>query len=73
MISDFGGARFMYDGILIRENGVKPIMTQPYAAPELLLDLAEEDSALMYNESVDYWALGATLVALLMDEVSDRS
>ncbi|OSC99704.1 kinase-like protein [Trametes coccinea BRFM310] len=68
VISDYGGVQYLDDCRQIRRKarGVgNAVMTIPFAAPELLY----EDGAFpTYNQAVDYWSLGATLVSLIMDD-----
>ncbi|CDO78236.1 hypothetical protein BN946_scf184681.g1 [Trametes cinnabarina] len=68
VISDYGGVQFLesHRQIWRKEHGVgQAVMTIPFAAPELLY----EDGAFpTYNQAVDYWSLGATLVSLIMDD-----
>ncbi|KAI0649959.1 kinase-like protein [Trametes meyenii] len=64
VIGDYGGAQFLdHQGRIERGPRGMAVMTIPYAAPELLL---EGDTT--YGPEVDYWALGATLVSLIMDD-----
>ncbi|KAI9056367.1 kinase-like protein [Trametes sanguinea] len=68
VISDYGGAQFLDSGGEIRrkERAVgNAVMTIPFAAPELLY---EDNTFRTYNQAVDYWSLGATLVSLIMDD-----
>ncbi|KAI0372463.1 kinase-like protein [Pilatotrama ljubarskyi] len=66
VISDYGGAQFLDRWKRIaRVPGSVPILTLPFAAPELVSD---NDTAYpTYDRAIDYWSLGATLVSLLMD------
>ncbi|OJT04169.1 hypothetical protein TRAPUB_5121 [Trametes pubescens] len=67
VIADFGGAQFLdVSGSLPHSQLQTAVMTDAFAAPELLC----KDASLypMYDEAVDYWALGTTLVSLLMDD-----
>lgn len=73
VIADYGGVRFMsLQRKLTRRAGTYPIMTTPYAAPELLVHV-DEDSVQTYDETVDYWSLGTTMVSMIMDYVSIAS
>ncbi|KAI0827426.1 kinase-like protein [Trametes gibbosa] len=68
VISDYGGAQFLDESQRIHRKTRRnmAVMTVPFAAPELL---SENDSAYpTYDHGVDYWALGATLVSLIMDD-----
>lgn len=69
VIGDYGGAQFLdTSGRISRSRRNMAVMTIPFAAPELL---SENDSVFpTYDGAVDYWSLGATLVSLIMDDVS---
>ncbi|KAI0717890.1 kinase-like protein [Cerioporus squamosus] len=68
VLADFGGARFMDpDGKLVRDRETAMIVTEAFAAPELLASL-EDDQFQEYDERVDYWSLAATLVSLIMED-----
>ena len=45
------------------------VTTIPFAAPEILVDL-DHGQVKEYDEAVDYWSLGATIVSMVLDEVS---
>ncbi|KAI0672338.1 kinase-like protein [Trametes maxima] len=64
VIGDYGGAQFLdHRGRIERGPRGMAVMTIPFAAPELL---SEGDTT--YGPEVDYWALGTTLVSLIMDD-----
>ncbi|KAH9854600.1 kinase-like protein [Lenzites betulinus] len=68
VISDYGGAQFLDASQRIHRKTQRnmAVMTIPFAAPEVL---SENDSVYKtYDRAVDYWALGATLVSLIMDD-----
>ncbi|KAI0356939.1 kinase-like protein [Trametes cingulata] len=68
VISDYGGAQFLDRWKRIeRDPCSMPVLTIQYAAPELMSQNYVAYPA--YNQAVDYWSLGATLVSLLMDSV----
>ncbi|KAH8102215.1 kinase-like domain-containing protein [Cristinia sonorae] len=62
VIADYGGSKFLSEGLLIRKTKDEVICTLPYAAPELLADSAAKYRP--YDEAIDYWALGATIFML---------
>lgn len=68
VIADYGGSKFLSDGILIRKPKDEVICTLPYAAPELLSPSSAKYKP--YDEAIDYWALGATVYMLTTGEVS---
>ncbi len=70
VIADYGGARFLDgDGKLLRGNNSSIVMTTSFAAPEILEPL-EDGDVREYDESTDYWSLGATLITMFMPDVS---
>ncbi|THH27210.1 hypothetical protein EUX98_g6972 [Antrodiella citrinella] len=62
VIADYGGSKFLTDGLLIRKTKDEVICTLPYAAPELLAESTNKYKT--YDETIDYWALGATIFML---------
>ena len=70
VIGDYGGARFLDKrGKLSRDSDSCMVTTIPFAAPEILVDL-DHGQVKEYDEAVDYWSLGATIVSMVLDEVS---
>ena len=70
VIADYGGARFMNSNrTLQRFSETAAIMTTAYAAPELLVNV-EDGEVKEYDERADFWSLGATLVSMIMEDVS---
>ncbi|KAI0752677.1 kinase-like domain-containing protein [Daedaleopsis nitida] len=68
VIADYGGTRFLNtEGRLVRHSDTSAIMTTAFAAPELLVNV-EEGTLREYDERVDYWSLGATLVSMIMED-----
>ncbi|KAJ2976726.1 hypothetical protein NUW54_g11522 [Trametes sanguinea] len=68
VVSDYGGAQFLDSSKQIRRKeraAGNAVLTIPFAAPELLY---EDNTFRTYNQAVDYWSLGATLVSLIMDD-----
>ncbi|KAI0634212.1 kinase-like protein [Trametes polyzona] len=67
VIADYGGAQFLdRNGQVSRIRNKLAVMTVPFAAPEVLSD--DEVKYPTYDCAVDYWALGATLVAMTLGE-----
>ena len=68
VIADFGGARFMNEhGQLVQHEGILAVMTLPYAAPEVIKCFCHRTRA-TYDHTVDYWSLGAVVVALMFGD-----
>lgn len=67
VLSDFGGSKFLSEsGTVSPHPSGQVVGTPPYAAPEVLQEDILED----YDESIDWWSLGATIFSLLTGEVS---
>ncbi|KAI0772788.1 kinase-like protein [Trametes elegans] len=67
VLSDYGGAQFL-DGHshIRRPRRMQAVMTKPFAAPELLG--VDDAATAACTKAVDYWALGATIVWLTMED-----
>ena len=73
VIADYGSAKFLgQDGLLSRNVNEDVLATMPYAAPELLsTNHCDERSLAYYDETIDWWALGALIVTLVTGQVRD--
>ncbi|KAI0089415.1 kinase-like domain-containing protein [Irpex rosettiformis] len=69
-ITDFGGAKLLPKvGYFSLYNNGQPVMSLDYAAPELIkCFLGNNGFDVEYTKAVDWWALGATLLAILLDD-----
>lgn len=67
VLTDFGGSKFLSETGKIKPHpSGRAVATLPYAAPEILDEVVTE-----YDESVDWWSLGATILTLLTGQVKD--
>ncbi len=70
LLADYGGAKFLSDDGTVNLNIEEDVMsTLPYAAPEILSEDCDPDGMKYYDEAVDWWALGATILTLVTGEV----
>lgn len=71
VIADYGSAKFLSEDYGdIQLNITDDILsTLPYAAPEILTDECDEHGIKYYDESVDWWALGALIMTLITGKV----
>ncbi|TBU63605.1 kinase-like protein [Dichomitus squalens] len=68
VLGDFGGAQFLdHRGKLSRNSDSCMVMTTQFAAPEILVRL-DDGQVKEYDEAVDYWSLGATIVSMVLEE-----
>lgn len=66
VLTDFGGSKFLSETRKIQPHASGHVVaTLPYAAPEILEDTVTEE----YDESIDWWSLGSTILTLLTGEV----
>ncbi|THG96588.1 hypothetical protein EW026_g5271 [Hermanssonia centrifuga] len=69
LLADYGGAKFLSDDGTVNLNIEEDVMsTLPYAAPEILSEDCDPDGMKYYDEAVDWWALGATILTLVTGE-----
>ena len=71
VIADYGSAKLLApDGTLCLDINEDVLATLSYAAPELLsCDDCDENGLKYYDESVDWWALGALIIFMVIGRV----
>ncbi|CAL1709830.1 unnamed protein product [Somion occarium] len=67
VLSDFGGAKFLTNGVLTRKTHEDVVCSLPYAAPELVFDGPEEET--VYDEKIDWWSLGVVITVMTTGEL----